>query len=108
MKNKDMKCTCGGIAIYQQHLKFNTYDIEGWVCKKCGETFYNPEKAERILLLNKLKKARYQLKLSQVKSNLILRIPKEVGQAMDLHKGEEVELRLKESNEMTIHPLGAK
>jgi len=43
-----------------------------------------------------------------LKSNLILRIPKEVGQAMDLRKGEEVELRLKKSDEMTVHPLGAK
>ena len=108
MKKKDMKCACGRIATYHEHLRFNAYDVDGWVCKNCGETFYNPEKAERILLLNKLKKARYQLKLSKVKSNLILRIPKEVGQAMDLHKGEEVELRLKKSDEMIVHPLPAR
>lgn len=108
MKTRDMKCDCGGIAPYHEHLKFNTYDIDGWVCKNCGETFYNPEKAERILLLNKLKKARYQLRLSQTRSNLILRIPKEVGEAMDLHKGEEVEFRLKEDDEMAIHTLATK
>lgn len=108
MRKKDMKCVCGGTAIYREHLKFNNCEIDGWVCKNCRETFYNPEKAERILLLNKLKKARYQLKLSKVKSNLVLRIPKEVGEAMNLHKGEEVELRLKQSDEMVIHPVSTK
>ena len=103
-----MKCVCGGIATYHEDLKFNAYDIDGWVCKNCGEIFYNPEKAERILLLNKLKKAKYQLRLSKTKSNLILRIPKEVGDVMNLHKGEEVEFRLKEDDEMAIHTLVAK
>jgi len=53
MKKKNMKCACGRIATYHEHLKFNSYGIDGWVCKNCGETFYNPEKAEKILLLNK-------------------------------------------------------
>lgn len=107
MRKRDMKCVCGGIATYHEDLKFNAYNIDGWVCKNCGETFYNPEKAERILLFNKLKKAKYHLRLSKTKSNLVLRIPKEVGEAMNLHKGEEVELRLKEAGEISIHPLVA-
>ena len=81
-----MKCLCGKITDYKSNLKFNNYDIDGWVCKNCGEIYYNPEKAEKILLLNKLKKIKYHLKLSKVKGNLILRIPKELGEALDLHK----------------------
>lgn len=102
---KGMKCKCGKIAKYVKHLKFNGYDIDGWKCGSCKEIYYNPEKAEKILLLNKLKKQRFHLKLSKVKSNLILRIPKEVSEALNLHKGEEVEFSLKDINEIVIHPL---
>lgn len=104
---KGMKCACGKIARYVEHLKFNNYDIDGWECDSCGEAYYNPEKAEKILLLNKLKKHKYHLKLSQVKSNLILRIPKEIGEVLNLKKGEEVEFGLKDANEIIISPLAA-
>lgn len=102
-----MKCKCGKIAKYVKHLKFNGHDIDGWKCESCKEIYYNPEKAEKILLLNKLKKHKFHLKLSKVRSNLILRIPKEVSEALNLHKGEEVEFSLKDSNEIIIHPLMA-
>ena len=102
---KGMKCTCGEIADYKKDLKFNNYNIDGWVCKECGETYYNPEKAEKILLLNKLKKMKYHLRLSKVKSNLILRIPKELGEALGLRKGAEVELGLKDRDEIILHPI---
>ena len=99
-----MKCACGKIAKYEEHLKFNGYDIDGWKCDSCGEEYYNPEKAERILLLNKLKNHKYHLKLSQVKSNLILRIPKEVGEALNLKKGGEVGFSLRIPKEIVIEP----
>ena len=102
---KGMKCICGKTAKYVKHLKFNSYDIDGWKCDSCGEIYYEPEKAERILLLNKLKKHKYSLKLSQVKSNLVLRIPKEVSDLLNLRKGGEVEFSLKDANEIIIHPL---
>ncbi len=95
---KGIKCACGKIAEYNPHLKFNSYDIDGWECKSCGEIYYNPDKAERILQLNKLKKAKYELTLTQVKSNLIVRIPKDVSHALDLHKGGHVELQVGDNN----------
>ena len=102
-----MKCICGKTAKYARHLKFNGYGIDGWKCGSCGEVYYEPEKAEKILLLNKLKKHKYSLKLSQVKSNLVLRIPKEVSDLLNLRKGGEVEFSLKDTNEIIIHPLEA-
>lgn len=102
---KGMKCVCGKIAEYKTDLKFNGYNIDGWRCDSCGEEYYNPERAEKILLLNRLKMHKYHLKLSQVKSNLILRIPKEVGEALNLKKGGEVEFRLKNSKEIVIEPM---
>ena len=102
---KGMKCTCGKIAKYTKNLRFNNYIVDGWTCTSCGEVYYNPEKAEKILLINKLKKRKYNLKLSQVKSNLVLRIPKEVSDVLNLRKGGEIEFSLKDSNEIIIHPL---
>ena len=100
-----MKCVCGKTANYVKNLKFNSYTIDGWKCDSCGEIYYDPEKAEKILMLNKLKKHKYNLKLSQVKSNLVLRIPKEVSDLLNLKKGGEVEFSLKDTNEIIIHPL---
>src|SRR3990167_3823565 len=102
---KGMKCICGKTAKYVKSLKFNNYDIGGWKCGSCGEIYYEPEKAEKILLLNKLKKHKYNLKLSQVKSNLVLRIPKEVSDLLNLRKGGKIEFSLKDTNEIIIHPL---
>ena len=103
---KGMVCVCGKMAKYVENLNFNGNVIDGWKCASCGETYYNPDKAERILLINKLKKQKYNLKLSQVKSNLVLRIPKEVSDVLNLRKGGEVEFSLKDSKEIIIHPLG--
>ena len=102
---KGLKCICGSVAVPDENLSINGYPIAGWKCKKCGEEDYNPEKTEKILLRNKLKKHKFHLRLSQVKSNLIIRIPKEVSTALDLKKGCEVEFRLKKDDEITISPL---
>ena len=101
---KGMKCVCEKTARYMKSLTFNGQDIDGWKCS-CGEEYYNPEKVERILMLNKLKKRKFLLKLSQVKSNLILRIPKEVSEALNLQRGEKVEFGLNEGDEIVIHPV---
>jgi len=102
-----LRCVCGKIAEYKEHMKFNGYDIDGWKCKNCGEAYHNPVKAEKILVLNKLKRHKFNLKLSKVKSNLILRIPKEVSDALNLKKSQMVEFRLKDKNEIVINPLGS-
>jgi AbrB family looped-hinge helix DNA binding protein len=99
---KGMKCMCGKITKYEKNLSFNGHTIDGWKCKNCKEEYYNPEKAEKILLLNKLKKRNFNLKLNKVRSNLIVRIPKEVGDALDLKRGDEVNLSLKDNKEILI------
>ena len=90
-----MKCYTCGKKMKSAKVKFNRHTIEGWKCS-CGEVYYEPEQAERILLFNKVKKVFYRVKLNKVKSNLILRIPKEVGEALNFHAGEEVSLSVKE------------
>ena len=37
---------------YVKRMKFNEYKIDGWKCS-CGEIYYNPEQAQKILSQNK-------------------------------------------------------
>lgn len=103
-----MGCICGKKAKYVKHMKFNGYDIDGWHCNHCGEEYFNPEKAEVILLLNQIKKKGYILKLGQIKSNLILRIPKEVSDVLKLDKGREVTFKLKNDHSFEVEFVKAK
>ena len=89
-----MKChKCGKAMKYIKGMKFNEYKIDGWKCS-CGEVYYNPEQAQKILLLNKLKKESIRAKLGKIRSNLILRLPKDVETALDLEKGEDVLIKV--------------
>jgi len=47
-------------------------------------------------LFNKLKKEALKAKLGQIKSNLILRLPKDIETACGLRKGEEVLITLED------------
>jgi len=87
---------------YVKGLKFNEYHIDGWKCK-CGEIYYESEQVQRILLINKLKKAKIKVKLGQNKNNLILRIPKAVENAIGLKKGKEIELKLNNDDNIVIN-----
>ena len=101
-KNK-MKCfRCKKEMVYKNDLKFASYKIKGWRCDNCGEEYYDEtEKLEMILLLNKLKKSNTKVKLGKIRSNLILRIPKDVEKALNLKQGEQVTLMVDE-NELRI------
>lgn len=94
VKEKGMKCICGKVAGYKKGLRFNGFSVDGWVCRKCGEIYYHPEQIQKILLMKKLEKQKMIIKLGQIRSNLILRIPKDVGDAFDLKKGEQVAIKI--------------
>ena len=98
---KGMDCPkCGRLA-GEAALSFQGQKIGGWKCR-CGEEYFNPEQAQRILLLNKLKNSKFEIKVGQIRSNLIVRIPKEVGEALGLHKGEHVLLGVCEGRKIEI------
>ena len=91
-----MKChKCGKKMEYVKGLKFNEFKIDGWKCD-CGEIYFNPEQAQRILLLNKLRKETIKAKLGKIRSNLILRFPKSIETALGLEKGEEVAIKIED------------
>ncbi len=71
-----MKChKCNKLMNFTKGMGFNEDKIDGWKCS-CGEIYYDSEQAQRILLLNKLKKERIKTKLEKIRSNLILMISK--------------------------------
>lgn len=86
---------------FKKGLQFNEYTIDGWVCT-CGEQYYDSEQAQTVLLLNKLKKEQIRAKLGQIKSNLIIRVPKEVENALQLKKGKEVVIKLEQKGFLVI------
>lgn len=98
-----MKChQCNKLMDYVKEMHFNEYTIDGWKCS-CGEVYFNPEQVQKILLLNKLKKGALHAKLGKIRSNLILRLPKDVETVLDLHQGEEVLLKV-EMNKLEVIP----
>lgn len=85
-----MKCgKCKKEMKHVRNIKFNEHTISGWKCS-CGEIYYDPEDADRVLLLNKLKDRTIKAKLGRVRSNLILRLPRDIEAALKLEKGADV------------------
>ncbi|MFH1895338.1 MAG: AbrB/MazE/SpoVT family DNA-binding domain-containing protein [archaeon] len=101
MKKKGLKCRCGFLA-RETKLNFLGYSIKGWKCGKCKEEYHDPEEAEKILLLNKLKKTEFEVKIGQIRSNLIVRIPREVQKALSLEKGEALVLRVSSNQKIEL------
>lgn len=96
-----MKChKCGKKMRYAEGLSFNKSRLDGWKCS-CGEIYFNPEQAQAVLLLNKLKKGAIKVRLGRIRSNLILRVPKSIEQALGMEKGKEVLLKIKD-NELIV------
>ncbi len=98
---KDMKCISCGKTARPAKLSFQGRKIDGWKCT-CGEEYFEPEQAQRILLLNQVRKEVYRAKLGRIRSNLILRIPKAVADALELRAGEEVTLRVESGGEIRV------
>lgn len=101
MKKEGMVCVTCGKTTKRAKLRFQGAEIDGWKCS-CGEECFDPEQAQRILLLNKILTKEYKVKLGQIRSNLIVRIPTELAEALGLHKGEKVLLRAEGEKKLHI------
>jgi hypothetical protein len=96
-----MKCVSCGKTAKPARLNFQGQAIDGWKCK-CGEEYFEPVQAQRILLLNQVQKEAFRVKVGRVRSNLILRIPKRIADALELRDGEEVTLRVDVAGEIRV------
>lgn len=98
-----MKCTtCDKQMVFEKKLPFNQFKIDGWKCA-CGEIYFDPMQAQRILLVNKLKKQETRVKVGQIRSNPIIRIPINYAEALNIHGGSEVTLKIK-NNTLEVVP----
>jgi hypothetical protein len=82
---------CGKVA-KEARLRFQGIEIKGWKCR-CGEEYFDPEEAQRILLLNKVLRRHFEVRIGQIRSNLIIRIPTELADALGLRKGDTVKIK---------------
>ncbi len=101
MKKEGMVCVTCGKTAKRAKLRFQGAEIDGWRCS-CGEEYFDPEQAQRVLLFNKILTKEYKIKLGQIRSNLIVRIPTELAEVLGLHKGEKVLLRADEEKKLHI------
>lgn len=96
-----MKCVKCGKTARPSKLRFQGNTIDGWKCK-CGESYFDPGQAQRILLLNKIRKEAFRVKVGKIRSNLIVRIPKTIADALELKNGEEVTLKVEGKKDIRI------
>ena len=91
-----MKChKCNKMMKYTKGMNFNEHKIDGWTCS-CGEKYYDSDQAQKILLLNRLRKEVIKAKLGKIRSNLILRLPKDIEMVLGLEKGEKVTIKIED------------
>jgi AbrB family looped-hinge helix DNA binding protein len=96
-----MECVKCGKTAKPAKLRFQGQQVDGWKCK-CVESYFDPEQAQRILLLNRIQKEAFRVKVGKVRSNLIVRIPKKIADALQLKDGDEVTLKVEGDQEITI------
>jgi len=93
MKKDGLICVCGKIA-KSAKTKYLGHEINCWKCS-CGEKYYNPLLTEKLRLLNQLKNKKFEMKVGKIRSNLIIRIPKEIGDLLGMKEGDTIGLTAK-------------
>lgn len=81
--NKEMK---------KKMFKMEGIDVRGWECPHCHDSVLHQEDAQKMFLLNKLKKG-LPIKIGALGNSLILRIPKEIENHYKLSKGEQITMK---------------
>jgi len=100
MKEK-MKCvSCGGWA-EETTVTVDGFEMRAWRCEKCGEEYLHPEDAEKALVLNKYKKGK-KVKVGTLGESTIVRIPKELVEALGLEKGRIIEIRARDARHIEL------
>ena len=88
---EEIPCECGDMA-GKSAIKYKSYEVRGWICKKCGKEYIHPEDSLKISKLEALKKNGIRVKVRTVGQSLVITLPKELVDIYGLEKGEIVEL----------------
>ena len=73
-------------------VKYQNYEVMGWLCKKCKKEYIHPEDSVKISKLEELKKNGIKVKIRTVGQSLVITLPKELAELYGLEQGETVEL----------------
>lgn len=82
--------------------KFQGFDIDAFKNTKTGEEYFDPDQAENILLFNKLREKSFKTKAGKIQSNIIIRLPVEVSNSLNIKKGEKVNIRVEGRNKLVL------
>jgi len=86
----ELECECGGTMV-PKVFNVEGLDVRGWQCKKCSRIDYSDD-MNLVLTIKKFKKTGTALKLRKVGDTIVITIPKEIREAMELKEGEDVRL----------------
>lgn len=86
------KCTKCNSHMGKKEFVVEGAKVRGWECPKCREAALHPDDAQRMLLLNKLKRG-LPVKIGELGKSLVVRIPKEMAQLYKLSKGEHLTIK---------------
>lgn len=90
-KWNEIPCECGGMA-GKGTVKYQDYEVRGWICKKCKKEYIHPEDSLKISKLEELKKNGIKVKIRTVGQSLVITLPKELAELYGFEQGETVEL----------------
>ncbi len=88
-----MKCECGNDMKIEKVEILPGLSSEGYKCAKCGEIEFDEGQMKKALKIKEMAiKVMVKRKLGKVGGSLVLRIPKEVEESMNLKSGEDVKI----------------
>ena len=90
-ENLKLKCECGG-SMENITTTWKNISVKGWKCKKCHEEIINPMDAQKVLEIEKARKAnKLKVKLRRVGKSDVVTIPTVIKELENLRKGQELE-----------------
>ena len=93
-----MKCIMCDDKTIRKNIEYKEFGIslgnfKAEVCRKCGETYFDEETAEKIQTKSKqmgLFGLTKKVKIAEIGNSIAIRIPKEIAEFLKLDKGKEV------------------
>lgn len=86
----DLDCECGG-TMKPKTFNVEGFEVRGWQCQKCNRIDYSDD-INVALTIKKFKKTGATLKLRKVGDTVVITIPKEIREALELKEGEDVKM----------------
>lgn len=86
----ELECECGGL-MKPKTFNVEGFDVRGWQCQRCNRIDYSDD-MNVVLTVKKFKKKGAVLKLRKVGDTIVITIPKEIREALELKEGEDVKM----------------